>query len=114
VLGAPDARALARFYRELLGWEVVDDGPDWVTLRPPGGGIGLSFQEEAHHRPPVWPAAAGDQQMQAHLDIAVGDLASGVDRAVSLGATVADHQPQADVRVLLDPVGHPFCLFEDA
>ncbi len=26
------------------------------------------------------------------------------------GATLADTQPQDDVRVLLDPVGHPFCL----
>jgi catechol 2,3-dioxygenase-like lactoylglutathione lyase family enzyme len=114
VLGAPDARTLAQFYRELLDWEVADDEPGWVTLRPPGGGIGLSFQDEPHHRPPVWPAAADDQQMQAHLDIAVNDLVAGVERAVSIGATVAEHQPQDDVRVLLDPVGHPFCLFEGA
>jgi hypothetical protein len=24
---------------------------------------------------------------------------------------LADFQPQEDVRVLFDPVGHPFCLF---
>ena len=30
--------------------------------------------------------------------------------AVELGATIADHQPQQNVRVLLDPAGHPFCL----
>jgi hypothetical protein len=24
---------------------------------------------------------------------------------------VAGHQPQPDVRVLLDPAGHPFCLY---
>jgi hypothetical protein len=24
---------------------------------------------------------------------------------------VADHQPQDDVRVMLDPAGHPFCLY---
>lgn len=28
-----------------------------------------------------------------------------------MGASVADHQPQAEVRVMLDPDGHPFCLF---
>ena len=27
------------------------------------------------------------------------------------GATLADFQPQEDVRVCLDPAGHPFCLF---
>ena len=114
VLGAPDARVLGAFYRDLLGWEVVDDEPDWVMLCPPGGGTGLSFQEEPRHRRPVWPADADDQQMQAHLDIAVDDLDSGVAFAVSIGATVADHQPQDDVRVLLDPAGHPFCLFAEA
>lgn len=50
--------------------------------------------------------------MQAHLDIAVDDLAAGVSRAVALGAVEAAFQPQDDVRVLLDPAGHPFCLFE--
>lgn len=42
-IGAPDAPALAAFYERLLGWERVDDRPEWVTLRPPGGGAGLSF-----------------------------------------------------------------------
>jgi hypothetical protein len=26
---------------------------------------------------------------------------------------VAAYQPQDDVRVLLDPAGHPFCLYAD-
>lgn len=33
--------------------------------------------------------------------------------AVALGATVAEHQPQDNVRVLIDPAGHPFCLVRD-
>jgi hypothetical protein len=49
--------------------------------------------------------------MQSHLDIEVDDLDRGVAHAVALGATVADFQPQEDVRVCLDPDGHPFCLF---
>lgn len=49
--------------------------------------------------------------MMMHLDLEVTDLRSAVDHAVALGATVADVQPQADVRVLRDPAGHPFCLF---
>lgn len=117
VLGAPDPRHLAAFYRALLGWEVRDDEPDWVVLKPPGTGqgaaVGLSFQAEPGHVPPAWPAGPGDQQMQAHLDIGVPDLVAGVARAVELGAVEAGVQPQADVRVMLDPAGHPFCLFED-
>ncbi|WP_033429373.1 VOC family protein [Saccharothrix syringae] len=111
VLDAPDARALARFYRDLLGWTPGDDEPDWVTLHPPGGGTGLSFQTEPDYRRPTWPATDGHQRMMAHLDIRVDDLADATARAVALGATVADHQPQDHVRVCLDPAGHPFCLF---
>jgi len=51
-------------------------------------------------------------QMMLHLDIAVEDLLAGVAWALHAGATLADHQPQDHVRVLLDPAGHPFCLFQ--
>ena len=45
-----------------------------------------------------------------HLEFQVGDLEAAVDEAVSLGACIADEQPNSTVRVLLDPAGHPFCL----
>ena len=61
VLGAPDPRELARFYSRLLGWPVGRDEPDWATVRPPNGGAGLSFQLEADHVRPSWPAGPGDQ-----------------------------------------------------
>jgi hypothetical protein len=51
--------------------------------------------------------------MMAHLDIAVEDLESGIAWALEAGARLADFQPQAHVRVMLDPVGHPFCLFSE-
>jgi hypothetical protein len=111
VLDAPDARRLAAYYRELLGWQVTEDGPDWVMIAPPGGGTGLSFQTEPDYVRPHWPTTPGRPQMMLHLDIEVDDLTAAVDRAVALGATPAGFQPQDDVRVLLDPVGHPFCLF---
>jgi hypothetical protein len=49
--------------------------------------------------------------MMSHLDIAVEDLEAGVAWALAAGATLADFQPQERVRVMLDPAGHPFCLF---
>ena len=109
VLDTPDPRGLARFYAALLDWPIGEDHPEWATLRP--GGPGLSFQLERDHVPPVWPAAAGDQRMQLHLDVQVEDLVAATAFAQSLGAQVAEFQPQDDVRVLLDPAGHPFCLF---
>jgi hypothetical protein len=63
VLDSPDTRQLAAFSERLLGWPRRSDEPDWVTLRPPDGGIGLSFQTETKYvRPvrPVWPAGEGD------------------------------------------------------
>ncbi|MFD4273047.1 VOC family protein [Streptomyces cyaneofuscatus] len=114
VIEAPDAAELADFYRRLLGWEPVQEEPDWVKLLPPGGGSGLSFQTSKPYVPPVWPASLtseGDQLMMLHLDFEVTDLEAGVAHAVAEGATPAEFQPQHDVRVLFDPVGHPFCLF---
>ena len=58
VLDSPDARELAAFYHRLLGWNVIQDEPDWVTLSAPGGGAGLSFQTEKRYVRPVWPAGA--------------------------------------------------------
>ena len=110
-IDAPDANALAGFYRRLLGWTTEVEEPGWVVLRPPEGGSSLSFQAESHYIRPVWPAGPGDQQMMMHLEIKVDDLAAGVAHAVAQGATLADYQPQDDVRVCLDPAGHPFCLF---
>ena len=111
VLDSPDARELAAFYRRLLGWTAAEDEPGWVTLRSPDGGAGLSFQTERAHVRPAWPAGPGNQQMQVHLDIAVDDLAAAEEHAVAAGALLADFQPQDDVRVYLDPAGHPFCLY---
>jgi catechol 2,3-dioxygenase-like lactoylglutathione lyase family enzyme len=111
VLDAPDARELAGFYRRLLGWETAEDEPDWVKLVAPDGGAGLSFQTERAYVRPVWPAGPGDPQMSMHLDIEVGDLEAAGAAAVAAGAVLAEFQPQDDVRVYLDPAGHPFCLF---
>jgi catechol 2,3-dioxygenase-like lactoylglutathione lyase family enzyme len=85
VLGTPDPRGLARFYRDLLGWPLRDDTDDWATLRP-GGGPGLSFQLETDHVPPVWPPEQGTQQMQTHLDFEVEDLVAACAHAEAIGA----------------------------
>jgi glyoxalase superfamily protein len=52
--------------------------------------------------------------MMMHLEIRVDDLRAAADQAVALGATLAVFQPQEDVRVCLDPAGHPFCLYIEA
>jgi len=111
VLGAPDPRELADFYHRLLGWEVEQNEPDWAKLASPEGGPGLSFQLEDAYVRPSWPAEPGDQQMMVHLDIRVEDMDAAGAHAIAEGAVLADYQPQDDVRVYLDPAGHPFCFF---
>jgi catechol 2,3-dioxygenase-like lactoylglutathione lyase family enzyme len=105
-----DAQAMADFYGRLLGWEVTYRDDDYISMQDPAGGAGLSFQEEEWYQPPVWPERPGEQTKMVHLDIKVNDLDAAAAYALSLGARLADHQPRADLRILLDPAGHPFCL----
>ena len=111
VLEAPDAHALAEFYRRLLGWTVERAEADWVKLIGPDGGVGVSFQTDPSYVRPTWPARSGEQQMMMHLDIRVDDLDAAGTHALAAGAVLADYQPRDDLRVYLDPAGHPFCLW---
>jgi hypothetical protein len=98
---------------------VVEEGPrpggpeddGWAQLNAPDGPT-LNFEYERHFRRPVWPSAPGAQTASQHLDVEVTSLDEAVDHAVSCGAELAAVQPQNGVRVLFDPDGHPFCLFE--
>lgn len=125
-LDCSDARAMADFYGRLLGWKQTYTEPDWVLMRDPDGGTGLSFQAEPGYVPPVWPERRGDQQKMMHLDIRVtpssedasdddkqAALAEAVELAISYGGRLAPRQERDDLRVLLDPAGHPLCLFLD-
>jgi hypothetical protein len=114
-IDAPDALALAEFYQRLLGWTIFRSEPSWVVLGPAdGSGPGLCFATEPLFQRPTWPSEATKQQMMIHLDLGCADLDGAVAHAVATGATLADFQPQHDVRVLFDPVGHPFCLYLDS
>jgi hypothetical protein len=114
VLDSSDARELARFYQRLLGWQLFGDNPNWCTLAPSEtAGYNLAFATEELYARPVWPTVGGKPQMQMHLDIEVDDLQEGVKYALSVGGELADYQPQDSVRVMLDPAGHPFCLYTD-
>src|SRR4051794_30517130 len=111
VLETPDAPALARFYADLLDWKVAKSEADWATVGPPDGVAYLACQTSPTYQRPTWPAVDREQQMMMHLDIGVTELEPAIEDALALGATLARYQPQDDVRVLLDPDGHPFCLY---
>lgn len=110
---AHDPGASAAFYSQLLGWPINHEEPGTVIVAAPGGSTYVVFQEATDYQRPVWPPIAGQQRPMMQLDFQVADLDSAVAEALALGATVAAHQPQEHVRVLIDPAGHPFCLCRD-
>lgn len=111
VLDAPDVGVLARFYSQLRGWSIWSQDESGAALDLGEGVAYLGIQRNDGYARPVWPAPPGNQQMMVHLDFEVIDLAGETERAIALGAELARHQPQTNVRVLLDPAGHPFCLY---
>lgn len=126
-IDALDCRALAEFYRQLLGLryrpgdeipaEGVDDS-DWLVLVDAEGRRVLAFNQVPALARPDWPAHEVPKQM--HHDFRVPDveeLELQRARAEELGATVLyDRTADAGepLYVLADPAGHPFCLLVSA
>ena len=103
-LDCADPAALADFYLELLGGQVLWQSAGSVGLRVPG--VVLVMQRVAEYRPPAWPGSS-----VVHLDLTAGDgVAAAAARAVEAGAVLAEYQPDPRWRILLDPAGHPFCI----
>lgn len=127
VLDCTDARALAEFYRQLLGlrYRPGDEPPangepdpvgqDWLVLRGTVGAVQVAFQQVAELPEATWPQGPHPQML--HLDLTVptvADLDAQHARATALGARLrADRSddPAEPLRVYADPAGHPFCLF---
>jgi catechol 2,3-dioxygenase-like lactoylglutathione lyase family enzyme len=128
VLDCPDARRLAEFYRELLGFDYRPGdeppasgepdlrGQDWLVLRnPAGGGMQVAFQQVDDLPEATWPD--GPYPQMAHLDLTVSTVAAFDAehvRALGLGARPLldrSDDPAEPLRVYADPAGHPFCIF---
>jgi hypothetical protein len=111
-----DVGPVARFYERLLGFEMGDfDPPDWAQLRDPAGGVHLNIQGETWYEPPTWPEQPGQQAKMLHFEVEVDDLEAAVAAAIAAGGAEAPWQPpdrdRARIRIILDPAGHPLCLF---
>ena len=103
-LDCDDPDLLGSFYQRLLGGEILWANEGSVGVR--AGSLVLVAQHVAPYTPPVWPNAS-----VVHLDLgAIPDLESATARAVELGATLVQPQPDARWNVLLDVAGHPFCI----
>jgi catechol 2,3-dioxygenase-like lactoylglutathione lyase family enzyme len=124
VLDTTDVRALAEFYRQLLGLvyrpgdeppaEAGADNADWLVLTDGAGVRKLAFQQVDELPRSTWPKHSVPQQL--HLDMTVPDRAAldrQRDRALALGAELrldrtASEEP---LYALADPAGHMFCIF---
>ena len=127
VLDAPHARALAEFYRELLGWQYRpgDEAPppgqpdpkgeDWLVLTGPPETARIAFQQVSSLPASTWPRTEVPQQL--HLDFGVADvdaLTRQHERAMALGASLLEDRSgdqDEPLYVFADPAGHPFCIF---
>ncbi|MGH3095071.1 MAG: VOC family protein [Streptosporangiales bacterium] len=102
---ANDPAALARFWREVLGWRLTDE----AVLEPPEGSPedGVS-PDLIFLRVPEAKQAKG----RLHLDLRPEDQQAEVDRVIALGATRTDVGQSDDETwvVLADPEGNEFCI----
>ncbi len=127
VLDCTDARRLAEFYRELLGFryrpgderppagELDPRGQDWLVLRNPASGWQVAFQQVPELPEATWPDGPHPQML--HLDLTVptaAALEAAHTRALDLGARLLrdrSDDPEEPLRVYADPAGHPLCIF---
>lgn len=110
-----DFESVLAFYRDMLGMTVADKEEGWAKLLSPAGGMAINVQAEEWYVPPVWPESVPAQTKMMHFEIRVDDVEAAVARAIGLGAREVPQQPAdrdaSTLRVMLDPAGHPFCLW---
>jgi catechol 2,3-dioxygenase-like lactoylglutathione lyase family enzyme len=130
VLDTTDARRLAEFYRQLLGYEYRpgdeppaegepdERGHDWLVLLDPAGARGMAFQQVTSLPASTWPEDGIPQQL--HLDLTVPskqELDEQHERVLKLGGRLLydrSEDPEEPLHVYGDPSGHPFCIFVHA
>lgn len=101
-----DAWAAARFWRDFLAYEVKPNHTRSVHLSDPTGlGPDLLL---------AWTDRVKVGKNRIHFDLRPTDQDAAVNRAVALGATLADIDQAGDESwvVLRDPAGNEFCILQ--
>jgi Glyoxalase-like domain len=103
IVDSRDPASLGTWWRDALGWIVVNDDPEEFEIRPsPNRLPGLLF---------VRVPEAKSIKNRLHLDFRPDDRDAEVDRLLTLGATRADvGQGKQSWVVLADPEGNEFCI----
>lgn len=101
-----DAAMVARFWIELLGYEVVPNHTASIAIRQPdGSGPILLF---------TWAGAERRSKNPMHLDLRPTHRDVAVSRAIALGARRVDVGQTGEESwvVLQDPEGNEFCILQ--
>jgi len=103
IVDARDPVRLGNWWREALGWVVVNDDPDEFEIRPAEDRLpGLLFAQVPDRK---------QTKNRLHLDFRPDDRDQEVERLLMLGATRADvGQGESSWIVLADPEGNEFCV----
>ncbi len=106
-----ESAPMVAFYSRVLGWEETHRDGDFVITRDPRTGCNYSFDPMGlKYRAPTWPEESAGQDKQMHFEVGCDELEAGVAFALDCGARLAEFQGRQDLRVMLDPAGHVFCL----
>jgi hypothetical protein len=103
IVDAQDPSGLGTWWREALGWVVVNDRPDEFEIRPAADRVpGLLFVPVSDQK---------TMKNRLHLDFRPDDRDGEVERLLALGATRAGiGQGEQSWVVLADPEGNEFCV----
>ncbi|MET9659765.1 VOC family protein [Streptomyces sp. NPDC006510] len=104
VIDAHDLPSLARFWSQVLDWQVLFEADDEIVIGADKSALpGITFVPVPERK---------TVKNRLHIDLAPDDLAAEVERIIGLGARRGDIGQQADVGwvVLEDPEGNEFCV----
>ena len=101
-LATPDPAAAGAFYRELLGWEIAEQAPEYATISNEGAGNGGIRRDTdlPPHWLPYFTTESVEQTTGAAREAGGQVLAEGIE------------VPAGRIAVILDPQGAPFAVFE--
>ncbi len=108
IVDARDPGTLARFWGDVLGWEVGQSTDEITWLKPPDPAVPLIA---------FVPVPEGKSvKNRIHIDVSPADRSRDeeVERVLALGARRADVGQGEDVSwvVLADPEGNEFCILD--
>ena len=106
VIDAIEPRPVADFWAAVLGWRIVEEEPDIVSLAPDGGAApGIDVVKVPERK---------TLKNRLHLDLRADGSTqrAEVERLIGLGARRVDVGQGHDVSwvVLADPEGNEFCV----